>query len=76
MARLKVKDSPFLFRDEDSNGIINSDESAYVEYLKRKRTTSRLEEEKASSEARLNRIENEVSELKTGINQILELLKK
>ena len=76
MSRLKVKDEPFLYRDAQSNGIINSNDAAYNEYLKRKRKTQLLEEEKHNAEARLNKLENDVSELKDGIAQILELLKK
>lgn len=76
MARLKVKDSPFLVRDEVSNGIINTDKAAYDEHMRKKRLREKLEEEKLNSEQRLNRIENEVSELKHGINQILEMLKQ
>ena len=76
MSRLKVKDEPFLYRDAQSNGIINSNDAAYNEYLKRKHTMQLLEEEKHSAEARLNKLEEDVAVLKMGITQILELLKK
>ena len=76
MARLKVKDSPFLVRDELSNGIINTDTTSYEEHTRKKRLRQKLEDEKVNSEHRLNRIESEVSELKLGINQILEMLKR
>lgn len=76
MNRLKVKDDPSLVRDRQSNGILNTDDTAYNEYIKRKRLAQKLEEEKYNSEARLNNIEREVAELRQGINQILEILKK
>lgn len=76
MTRLKVKDEPSLVRDSISNGIINTDDVAYHEYLKRKRLSQRLEEERSNSEARLNNIEQDVVALKQGIREILELLKK
>jgi hypothetical protein len=76
MNRLKVKDDPHLFRDTESNGIINTNQAEYNEYLRRKKQSKFVEEEKLLTEARLNNIESEVSELKQGINQILELLKR
>jgi hypothetical protein len=76
MTRLKVKEQPFLYRDVASNGIINMDESAYTEHLRKKRLAERVQEEKFNSEARLNKLETDVLELKSGINQILELLKR
>lgn len=76
MNRLKVKDDPYLLRDVNSNGIINANDAEYGEYLRKKKQINALEEEKLNTEARLNKIESEVGELKQGINQILELLKR
>ncbi len=76
MSRVKVKDEPFLYRDAQSNGIINSNAAAYNEYRKKKRQAELLEEEKHNAESRLNKLEKDVSELKDGITQILELLKR
>lgn len=76
MNRLRVKDDPSLVRDNHSNGIINTDDAAYNQYLKKKRLAEKLEEQTSSSEERLNNIEREVSDLKQGIQQILELLKR
>lgn len=76
MTRLKVKDHPHLYRDLQSHGIINTNQEEYNEYISKKRRAERLEEEKLATEHRLNKIESEVSELKQGINQILEILKK
>jgi hypothetical protein len=76
MNRLKVKDEPYLLRDVESNGIINTNDTEYKEYARKKRQSKILEEERLTTEARLNKIESEVGELKTGINQILELLRR
>lgn len=76
MNRLKVKDEPHLQRDVESNGIINTNDAEYNEYARKKRQIKILEEERLSTEARLNKIESEVGELKQGINQILELLRQ
>ena len=76
MNRLKVKDDPYLFRDVNSNGIINTNDAEYDEYARKKRQIKILEEERLNTEARLNKIESEVGELKQGISQILELLRR
>jgi hypothetical protein len=76
MNRLKVKEDPYLFRDVDSNGIINTNDAEYNEYARKKKQIRILEEDRLNTEARLNKIESEVGELKQGINQILELLRR
>lgn len=76
MNRLKVKDEPHLLRDVESNGIINTNNVEYHEYARKKRQIKILEEERLTTEARLNKIESEVGDLKQGINQILELLRR
>jgi hypothetical protein len=76
MNRLKVKDEPHLLRDVESNGIINTNDVEYNEYARKKRQIKILEEERLTTEARLNKIESEVGDLKQGINQILELLRR
>ncbi len=73
--RLKVKDSPYC-RDSFSNGIINTDRQAYEEHMKRRQKLQQLEREEELQKRRINKLEQDVSELKSGINQILELLKK
>ena len=75
MDRLKVKDNPNLQRDTKSNGIINTDESAYKQYIINKRKNKLLEEQKRNTEERINNLEDELKNLKNGINRILEILK-
>lgn len=75
MRLVKVQDNPGLMRDSNSNGIVNVDESAYTNHKKRKRQTkAQVEKEKATND-RINSLESQVKELKTGIDQILQILK-
>lgn len=76
MQRLKVKDNPKLIRDANSNGIINTDTLAYKDYLRKKKLLEQNELEKQDTKNRINKLETDVEFLKTGITQILELLKK
>lgn len=73
--KLRAKDFPEYYRDPQTNGIVHDSNDAYQEYLKRKIAQKRQNQEKQQTEARLNNLENEISQLKCGINQILELLK-
>lgn len=75
MNRLRVKDAPFLYRDSDSNGIINTDEGAYSEHIKKKRAAEDARLEKERTNQKLQQLEHEIVELKSGISQILDILK-
>jgi len=75
MNKVKIKDNPNLERDVNSNGILNIDDSAYRQHLANKQKQKLLEVQKRNAEERINNLENELKELKTGIAQILELLK-
>lgn len=74
MDKLKVKDFPGYFRDQYSNGIVNENETEYQEYQKKKAFKQKELEEKTLLNSRINNLENQVGQLKDGINQILELL--
>lgn len=72
----KVNDNPGLLRDLSSNGILNVDDTAYNNHRRNKRLAKEKLEKEQSQETRINKLENDVSELKSGISQILEILKK
>lgn len=72
--KMRVQDYPQYYRDNRSGGIIHDNELEYQEYRKKKIAQKRVHEEKHSLDTRLNNLEKEVEGLKTGINQILELL--
>lgn len=74
--RLKVKEDPNLCRDVSTNGIVNTNKLAYEEHMKKRQKLQQIEREEEAQKRRINKLEQDVSELKSGINQILELLKK
>lgn len=76
MKRLLVENNPNLVRDVNTNSIINTDTKAYAEYVKKKRIEDEKQRQIQSTESRINRLEDDVKYLKSGIDQILELLKK
>lgn len=70
-----VKDHENLIRDEETQAIINVDDVAYQNHKKTKEFLRRKHLEEKRQEARLNNLEKEVSQLKDGIGQILDILK-
>lgn len=67
--KLKVKDHAGLYRDSKSNGIINTDEQAYKNYLKSKKINQ-------GKEDRMKSLEDDVSSLKGDLNDIKLLLQE
>lgn len=54
-----------LYRDDNTNAIINTDDSSYNEYLKSK---NRLIE----NQKRIDKLENEISEIKSLLMKLIE----
>ena len=67
--RLKVKDNVGLYRDSKSNGIINTDEQLYKNYLKSKQINQ-------GKEDRMKSLEDDVSSLKGDLKDIKLLLQE
>ena len=67
--KLKVKDSGSLYRDEESGAIINCSNSQYDEYLK-------LKEQKMKEVSEMDKLKNDVDELKDMMKLILNKLDK
>ena len=67
--KLKVKDSGSLYRDEESGAIINCSNSEYDEYLK-------LKEQKMKEVSEMDKLKNDVDELKDMMKLILSKLDK
>ena len=67
--RLKVKDANNLYRDGRSNGIINTDEQAYKNYLKSKQINK-------GKDDRMKSLEDDVNSLKGDLNDIKLLLQE
>ena len=57
MKKVKVKDSPSLYRDEESGAILNCNDTAYDNYLK-------MKENKLKEVDEMDKLKNDVDELK------------
>ena len=69
MNKIKVKDSGSLFRDEESGAILNCSDSEYNNYLK-------LKEKKMKESSEMDKLKNDVDELKDMMKLILSKLDK
>lgn len=64
----KIEDHPNLVRDDKTNAIINKDQTAYRNYLHNK-------ELKESQNQKIENIETNLSDLKTELEEIKNLLR-
>lgn len=64
----KVSGKQNLYRDMSTGAIINTDKTEYLNYMEMKRI-------KEQEKSRINSIEKEVSEIKTDLNEIKDLLR-
>tara|TARA_B100000524_G_scaffold3014_1_gene1854 strand:+ start:1822 stop:2031 length:210 start_codon:yes stop_codon:yes gene_type:complete len=69
MNKIKVKDSGSLYRDEESGAILNCSDSEYNSYLK-------LKEKKMREVSEMDKLKNDVDELKDMMKLILNKLDK
>ena len=69
MKKVKVKDSNSLYRDEESGAILNCNDTAYNNYLK-------LKEKKLQEAAEMDKLKDDVDELKDMMKLILSKLDK
>ena len=69
MKKVKVKDSNSLYRDEESGAILNCSNSEYDSYLK-------LKEQKMNEVSEMDKLKNDVDELKGMMKLILSKLDK
>tara|TARA_B100000965_G_scaffold375518_1_gene367914 strand:- start:2012 stop:2221 length:210 start_codon:yes stop_codon:yes gene_type:complete len=69
MKKVKVKDSNSLYRDEESGAILNCNDAAYNNYLK-------LKEKKLQEAAEMDKLKDDVDELKDMMKLILSKLDK
>ena len=60
---LPVEGHKNLFRDENTNAIINTDESAYNEYMNSRRINS-------DKQAEIDAMKNEIETLKSMLNEL------
>ena len=69
MSKIKVKDSGSLYRDEESGAILNCSDSEYDNYLK-------LKQKKLQEANEMNKLKDDVNELKSMMKLILSKLDK
>jgi hypothetical protein len=69
MNKIKVKDSGSLYRDEESGAILNCSDSEYNSYLK-------LKEKKMKEVSEMDKLKDDVDELKDMTKLILSKLDK
>ena len=69
MNKVKVKDSGSLYRDEESGAILNCSDSEYNSYLK-------LKQKKMDEASEMDKLKNDVDELKDMMKLILSKLDK
>ena len=69
MSKIKVKDSGSLYRDEESGAILNCSNSEYDSYLK-------LKKQKIEEGNEMDKLKNDVDELKDMMKLILSKLDK
>ena len=69
MARIKVKDSNSLYRDEESGAILNCNDAAYNNYLK-------MKQNKLNEVNEMDKLKDDVDELKDMMKLILSKLDK
>ena len=69
MDKIKVKDSGSLFRDENSGPILNCSDSEYNNYLK-------LKQKKIQELSEMDKLKDDVDELKDMMKLILSKLDK
>ena len=63
----KVEGHPGLLRDLESNAVINNDKTAYQNYIQ-------LREQKLREKERLDKLENEVGEIKSLLQKLVDKL--
>ena len=67
----KVKDHENLVRDMNSKAILNTDKLALQEYYQKRELAKKELSEKTESKQRLDKIENEMSEIKDLLRELI-----
>lgn len=66
---IPVKDNKGLFRDVNTNSIVNTDTNQYQSYISNR-------EKLSSDKERIDRLENQLTDVKSDLNDIKDLLLK
>lgn len=76
MNYIKVKDKDNLFRDINSNGIINTDQEAYKNYVENYKRQLNSSKKIENLQSEVNEIKSNVQEIKNMINILMENIVK
>ncbi len=74
MNKVKVKDSGFLYRDEESGAILNCSDSEYNNYLDLKNKRLNEIQDLESQKKDIDNLKNEINEVKDLLKQVLTKL--
>jgi len=66
---IKVEGHSNLFRDSKTGAIVNTDDNAYNQYLKLKKSDNKRE-------AELNKMKSDIEDIKDALSQIINSLNK
>jgi Tfp pilus assembly protein PilN len=75
MALLKVKDHEYLYRDSHSKAILNTDKAALEEYYAKVEFLKRQKAEQEETKQRLAALEQNMSEIKSLLQDIASMRK-
>ena len=69
-SHVQIDSNPTLLRDLNSKAILNTDKRGLQEYLMRKEIAKRQTDEQVCTKLRLNKIEEEMQEIKTLLKEL------
>jgi hypothetical protein len=73
MSLVQIKDHKHLVRDTHSKAILNNDRQALDEYLMKKEIAKKQNEEKQETKIRLEKLEEDMNEIKVLLMEIAQL---
>jgi hypothetical protein len=68
MEKIKVENHPNLYRDANTNMIVNSDSLSYNSYINMKKN-------KENERKRIEKLENDIDQVKNDLSEIKDLLR-
>lgn len=73
---LRVLGSENLFRDPNTGAILNTNEQARQEHLRKINQQKRVKDQVGSLEGRMERMENNLNEIQSQLKALLNILQK
>lgn len=72
MAEVQIAQNPKLVRDLNSKAILNTDRTALEEYYMKRELVKKQQAHQVKTEDRITHIENEMTEIKSLLRQLLQ----